>query len=162
MASPTWWTWVWVNSGNLWWTRKPGVLRFMGLQRVGDAWETELSWTQEGRIYKLLLGLGERWKIRNTEEKIIKDDRLFLISNNVLYLVYFKMIFISFYTCTTLMVFHCLMFIDSLRYARHWAVAELLMISCLVSIATVLFLFSPVHFPTLLTWTQLCWFFPLS
>ena len=35
MASPTRWTWVWVNSGSWWWTGRPGVLRFMGLQRVG-------------------------------------------------------------------------------------------------------------------------------
>ena len=25
MASPTWWTWVWVNSGSWWWTGRPGV-----------------------------------------------------------------------------------------------------------------------------------------
>ena len=30
MASPTRWTWVWVNSGNWWWTGRPGVLQFMG------------------------------------------------------------------------------------------------------------------------------------
>ena len=30
MASPTQWAWVWVNSGNWWWTGRPGVLRFMG------------------------------------------------------------------------------------------------------------------------------------
>ena len=35
MASPTWWAWVWVNSGSWWWTVRPGVLRFMGSQRVG-------------------------------------------------------------------------------------------------------------------------------
>ena len=34
MASPTWWTWVWVNSGSWWWTGRPNVLPFMGLQRV--------------------------------------------------------------------------------------------------------------------------------
>ena len=34
MASLTQWTWVWVNSGSWWWTGRPGVLRFMGLQRV--------------------------------------------------------------------------------------------------------------------------------
>ena len=45
MASPTWWTWVWVNSGSWWWTRRPGVLHFMGLQRVGHDWATELNWT---------------------------------------------------------------------------------------------------------------------
>ena len=43
MASPTRWTWVWVNSGSWWWTERPGVLRFMGLQRVGHDWATELN-----------------------------------------------------------------------------------------------------------------------
>ena len=42
-ASPTRWTCVWVNSGSLWWTGKPGVLRFMGLQRVRHDWATELN-----------------------------------------------------------------------------------------------------------------------
>ena len=45
MASPTWWTWVWVNSGSWWWTGRPGVLRFMGSQRVGHDWATQLNWT---------------------------------------------------------------------------------------------------------------------
>ena len=45
MASLTLWTWVWVNSGNWWWTGRPGVLRFMGSQRVGRDWVTELNWT---------------------------------------------------------------------------------------------------------------------
>ena len=44
MASPTWWTWVWVNSGSWWWTGRPCVLWFMGLQRVGHDWATELNW----------------------------------------------------------------------------------------------------------------------
>ena len=38
MASPTWWTWVWVNSGSWWWTGRPGVLRFTGSQRVRYDW----------------------------------------------------------------------------------------------------------------------------
>ena len=46
MASPTQWTWVWVNSGSWWWTGRPGILRFMGLQRVGHHWVTELNWTE--------------------------------------------------------------------------------------------------------------------
>ena len=45
MASPTRWTWVWVNSGGWWWTGRPGVLRFRGSQRVGHDWVTELNWT---------------------------------------------------------------------------------------------------------------------
>ena len=43
MASPTQWTWVWVNSGSWWWTERPGVLWLMGSQRVGHDWETELN-----------------------------------------------------------------------------------------------------------------------
>ena len=45
MASPIRRTWVWVNSGSLWWTGRPGVLRFMGLQRVRHDRATELNWT---------------------------------------------------------------------------------------------------------------------
>ena len=45
MASPTQWTWVWVNSGSWWWTRRPVVLQSMGLQRVGHDWVTEVNWT---------------------------------------------------------------------------------------------------------------------
>ena len=40
------WTWVWVNSGSWWWTGRHGVLRFMGSQRVGHDWATELNWTE--------------------------------------------------------------------------------------------------------------------
>ena len=46
MASPTRWTWVWVNSGSWWWTGRPGVLQFMGLQRVGHDWAAGLNWTE--------------------------------------------------------------------------------------------------------------------
>ena len=46
MASPTRWTWVWVNSGRWWWTGRPGVLQFMGSQRVWHDWVTELDWTE--------------------------------------------------------------------------------------------------------------------
>ena len=45
MVWPTRWAWVWVNSGSWWWTVRPGVLRFMGSQRVGHDWATELNWT---------------------------------------------------------------------------------------------------------------------
>ena len=46
MASPIRWTWVWVNSGSWWWTGRPGVLQFMGSQRDGHDWATELNWTE--------------------------------------------------------------------------------------------------------------------
>ena len=69
MASPTWWTWDWVNSRSWWWTERPGVRLFMGSQRVGHSWATELNsldalmllirtrkWYSKGRDLKL-------WKV---------------------------------------------------------------------------------------------------
>ena len=43
IASPTQWTWIWVNSRSWWWTGRPGVLWFMGSQRVRHDWATELN-----------------------------------------------------------------------------------------------------------------------
>ena len=50
MASPTQWTWVWVNSGSWWWTGRLGVLQSMGSQRVGHDWATE--WRMKARPYR--------------------------------------------------------------------------------------------------------------
>ena len=36
------------GSWSWWWTGRPGVLRFMGSQRVGHDWVTELNWTEHG------------------------------------------------------------------------------------------------------------------
>ena len=36
---------------SLWWTGKPGVLRFMGWQRVGQDWATEMNWLNIRRKY---------------------------------------------------------------------------------------------------------------
>ena len=59
MASRTRWTWVWVNSGSWWWTGRPGVLQFMGLQRVGHDWATELklNWTDANGLCYLIIYL---------------------------------------------------------------------------------------------------------
>ena len=43
MASLTLWTWVWASSGSWWWTGKPAVLHFTGLQRVRHDWATKLN-----------------------------------------------------------------------------------------------------------------------
>ena len=56
MASQT----QWMSLSELqswWWTGRPGVLRFMGSQRVGHKWATELNWTE----YLFLAG-EKRWK----------------------------------------------------------------------------------------------------
>ena len=56
MASPIQWTWVWVNSRSWWWTGRPGVLWFMGVQRVGHNWASELNWTgSKLKFYELIV-----------------------------------------------------------------------------------------------------------
>ena len=60
MASLTQWTWVWVSSGSCWWTGKPGMLQFMGLQRVGHDWVTELR--MNIRKNRKFINI---WKFRN-------------------------------------------------------------------------------------------------
>ena len=53
MGSLTQSTWVWVDSGSWWWTGRPGVLLFMGSQRVRHDWVTELNWLKKmWRAYK--------------------------------------------------------------------------------------------------------------
>ena len=42
-ALPTWWTWVWVDSGSWWWIGRSGMLQSMGSQR--DTTE-QLNWTE--------------------------------------------------------------------------------------------------------------------
>ena len=49
MASATRWTWVWVDSRSWWWAGRPGMLWFMGLQRVGQDWVTELNWSKTSK-----------------------------------------------------------------------------------------------------------------
>ena len=71
MASLTRWTWGWVSSGRWWWTGRPGMLWFMGLQWVGHDWATELNWrliceTEFSHILPTL-ALGWRWERLNTE-----------------------------------------------------------------------------------------------
>ena len=61
MASPTRWMWVWVNSGSWWWTGRPGMLRFMGLQRVRHDWATDLIWRYLTLINVALFCIWAHW-----------------------------------------------------------------------------------------------------
>ena len=61
MASLTRWTSVWVNSGSWWWTGRPGVLRFMGSQRVSNDWATQLNWTEWHHFYYVV-----KWKFKKS------------------------------------------------------------------------------------------------
>ena len=45
MASPTQWTWVWVNSRSWWWTGRPGMLQSMGHKEL-DTTEQLNDWTE--------------------------------------------------------------------------------------------------------------------
>ena len=76
MTSPTQGPWVWVNSGSWWWTGRPGVLRFMGSQRVGHV--ERLKWTE----------LTEN--ISEIREKENCDGFPLIISNGAIYLMFTK------------------------------------------------------------------------
>jgi len=47
MASLTWQTWVWADSGSWLWTGRPGMLQSMGSRRVRHDWETEPNWIED-------------------------------------------------------------------------------------------------------------------
>ena len=82
MASLTGWTWVWVNSGSWWWTGRASVLRFMGSQRVGHDWVTELNWDESETIKAFLLFL---------------DHTKHTPASELLYLLFFLSSMISFF-----------------------------------------------------------------
>ena len=69
MASPTQWTWVWVNSRSWWWTGRPGVLWFKGSQRVRHDWATEVNWT-DGFSGNYV----EMWALANRESWVPKNS----------------------------------------------------------------------------------------
>ena len=89
MASPTQWTWVWVNSGSWWWTGRPGVLQSMGLQRVGHDWGTELNWPVH--ISDVSKFCPFMYTKHNQSLPLISQGVLFLFFQVILFLKYWKM-----------------------------------------------------------------------
>ena len=77
MTSPTRWTWVWVNSRSWWWTRRPGVLQFMGSQRVGHDWATELNRTKQSRICNFKTVKKEMKKKKKPSNPVGQGSALF-------------------------------------------------------------------------------------
>ena len=73
----THWKRLWVNSGSWWWTGRPDVLQFMGSQRVGHDWATELNW---GCCY--LWGLLKLTSCKS--ELTRKDLRISLKGNGIM------------------------------------------------------------------------------
>ena len=58
MASPTQWTWVWVNSRSWWWTGRPGVL----IHGVTKSWTRLSDWTELIPIPVLLPRKSHGWR----------------------------------------------------------------------------------------------------
>ena len=92
MASLTRWMWVWVNSRSWWWTGRPGVLRFMGLQRVRHDWATDLIWSDLMGAFLCSLGgffVFSKLSIMNTcyfcNEKKFHRTKLLMIDNAPLF-----------------------------------------------------------------------------
>ena len=46
-----------VNSGSWWWTGRPGVLQFMGSQRVRHDWASELNWIRKNNWIIMLYNI---------------------------------------------------------------------------------------------------------
>ena len=77
-ASPTQWTWVWVNSGSWQWTGRTGVLQSRRWQRVGHDW---VDWT-ELIIKSLLLFLLNLYYCSITKSLFYSSNLCFLIHKN--------------------------------------------------------------------------------
>ena len=72
MALPIQWTRIWVDSRNWWWTGRPGMLWFMGSQRAGHDWVTELNWTEWTHLNCKRLWPKHSVKITSMWEKSFK------------------------------------------------------------------------------------------
>ena len=84
MASPTWWIWVWAKSRRWWWTGRPGMLRFMGSQRVGHDWATELNWMSSHNIKTIALRhIMESFQMLTRPWHFVFKDNLWEISPGI-------------------------------------------------------------------------------
>ena len=87
MASPTQWTWVWVNSGSWWWTGRPGVLQFIGSQRATErlnSWlmTERLNWTypRYAPLFLTMTWIAQRLLFTSNMEVnvLIKENKSFI------------------------------------------------------------------------------------
>ena len=51
------------NSGSWWWTGRPGVMWFMGSQRVGHDWATELNWIGRNQSQNIHYIIPSMWNV---------------------------------------------------------------------------------------------------
>ena len=78
-----------MDSASWWWTGRPGVLHFMGSQRVEHDWVTELNWTELNWIVCIIcmlckICLCDQWNIADvmacpSSDQIIKDSANFVL-----------------------------------------------------------------------------------
>ena len=67
MASPTRWTWVWVNSRSWWWTGRPGVIHGVAKSPTWLSDWTELNWrfvlssAEDRTLYNSARNEKKRW-----------------------------------------------------------------------------------------------------
>ena len=93
MASLTQWTWVWVDSWSWWWTGRPGILWFMGSQRVRHDWATELNWTKLNRIFRKWLVITgyvkwlRRWNVYLKQISEMGRERIFSLEEASYYAI---------------------------------------------------------------------------
>ena len=80
MASPTPWAWVWVSSGSWWWTGRPGMLQFMGSQRVRHNWATELNWTEVN--WTICTRSLDSWGLAQIPEQVVTLCLLFIYNGD--------------------------------------------------------------------------------
>ena len=86
MASPTWSTWVWASSGSWWWTGRPGMLQFIGSQRVGHDWATEQQWQGTKIPHAMRCGQKVKWhRIRMTCHRIEYNEKPAMYGDIALY-----------------------------------------------------------------------------
>ena len=61
MASPTWWTWVWVSSRSWWWTGRPGqAVHGVAKSRTRLSDWTELMWLSHALLFVSLLTVAHQ------------------------------------------------------------------------------------------------------
>ena len=70
----------WVISRGWWWTGSPGVLRFMGSQRVGHNWVTEMNWTELNWTERSLnLAIRSSWSEPQSASGLVFADCIELL-----------------------------------------------------------------------------------